>query len=86
MNSELRWQINGSHLVLWDERDFVLIISGGIYYDAELAKTYDFHETEDRLVSNVVENGYLKPWNDPNEPILTLMLSLYDFFDPAYPM
>jgi valyl-tRNA synthetase len=34
----------------------------------ELAKTYDFNENEDRLYQWWWEQGYFKPWNDPNEP------------------
>ena len=34
----------------------------------ELAKTYDFKQTEKRLYQWWWERGYFKPDNDPNEP------------------
>ena len=33
-----------------------------------LAKTYDFHSTEQKLYKWWEENGYFKPANDPNQP------------------
>jgi valyl-tRNA synthetase len=36
--------------------------------DHNLPKTYDFQSTEGRIYEWWVENGYFKPWNDPNEP------------------
>ena len=32
----------------------------------QLPKTYDFHKTESRIYQWWEENGYFKPWNDPN--------------------
>ena len=34
----------------------------------ELAKTYDFNETEARLYQWWSDRDYFKPWNDPNDP------------------
>ncbi|MBT3239691.1 MAG: valine--tRNA ligase [Chloroflexi bacterium] len=34
----------------------------------DLAKTYDFKDTEERIYKMWEENGYFKPTNDPNEP------------------
>jgi len=33
-----------------------------------LPKTYDFHATEERIYNWWEENGFFKPWNDPNDP------------------
>jgi valyl-tRNA synthetase len=33
-----------------------------------LPKAYDFNATEDRIYAWWLENGYFKPWNDPNKP------------------
>jgi valyl-tRNA synthetase len=33
----------------------------------QLPKTYDFKATEERIYSWWEENGYFKPWNDPNQ-------------------
>ena len=33
-----------------------------------LPKTYDFKATESRIYEWWQQNGYFKPWNDPNEP------------------
>ena len=33
-----------------------------------LPKTYDFQATEKRIYEWWEQNGYFKPWKDPNEP------------------
>lgn len=36
--------------------------------DYELPKSYNFHETEERVYKFWEDNGYFQPWNDPHKP------------------